>query len=47
MVVMNDVAEKCVELIQDYNNFLTKHEIEKQFVSSTLGKCDVFYFCSS
>lgn len=31
-VVVNDVAERGVKLIQDYNNILTKDETEKQFV---------------
>ena len=29
---MNDVAERVVKLIQEYNNILTKDETEKQFV---------------
>ena len=32
MVVVNDVAERGVKLIQEYNNILTKDETEKQFV---------------
>ncbi len=31
-MVVNDVAERGVKLIQDYNNILTKDETEKQFV---------------
>jgi hypothetical protein len=32
IVVVNDVAERGVKLIQEYNNILTKDETEKQFV---------------
>lgn len=32
IVVVNDVAERGVKLIQDYNNILTKDETEKQFI---------------
>ena len=32
LMVVNDVAERGVKLIQDYNNILTKDETEKQFV---------------
>lgn len=32
IVVVNDVAERGVKLIQDYNNILTKDEAEKQFI---------------
>ena len=31
-VVVNDVAERGVKLIQEYNNILTKDETEIQFV---------------
>ena len=31
-VVVNDVADRGVKLIQEYNNILTKDETEKQFV---------------
>jgi len=30
--VVNDAAERCVKLIQDYNNILTKDEEQKQFL---------------
>ena len=32
IVVVNDVAERGVKLIQNYNNILTKDKTEKQFV---------------
>lgn len=32
MVIVNDVAERGVKLIQDYNKILTKDETEKQFL---------------
>lgn len=32
LIVVNDVAERGVKLMQDYNQVLTKNEEEKQFI---------------
>lgn len=37
-VVVNDVAERGVKLIQDYNNILTKDEAEKQYVLQIVAR---------
>ena len=37
-VVVNDIAERGVKLIQEYNNILTKDETEKQFVLQIVNK---------
>lgn len=56
MVVVNDVVEKDVKFIQDYNNILTKDKTKKQIVvedrikntqlllNSLLGKKNVHLF---
>lgn len=38
MVIVNNVVERDVKFIQDYNNILTKDETEKQIVAGDREK---------
>ena len=41
--VVNDVAERGVKLITDFNNLLTKDEEQKQYVLQVVHKCRKLY----
>ena len=41
--VVNDMAERGVKLITDFNNLLTQDEDQKQYVLQVVSKCRALY----
>ena len=41
--VVNDVAERGVKLITDFNNLFTKDEEQKQYILQVVHKCQMLY----